>query len=57
MFINVPWSYEGLFHWHIEIIPRLTISAGFELGTGIYINVVTPEDAARYLREAEVERR
>jgi len=56
MFITAPWSYESLFHWHIEIIPRLTIAAGFELGTGIYINVVAPEDAARYLREIEIER-
>lgn len=57
MFINAPWSYQSLFHWHIEIIPRLTIAAGFELGTGIYINVVAPEDAARYLRDVEIERR
>jgi galactose-1-phosphate uridylyltransferase len=34
------------------IMPRLTIAAGFEMGTGIYINVTTPEDAARYLVEA-----
>lgn len=54
MSIIAPWSYESLFHWHIEIIPRLTIAAGFELGTGIYINVVAPEDAARYLREIEI---
>jgi UDPglucose--hexose-1-phosphate uridylyltransferase len=53
MFINAPWTYQSLFHWHIEIIPRLTIAAGFELGTGMYINIVAPEDAARYLREAE----
>jgi UDPglucose--hexose-1-phosphate uridylyltransferase len=54
MFINAPWSYESLFHWHIEIIPRLTIAAGFELGTGIYINVAAPEDTARYLREVAI---
>ena len=39
------------FHWHLEIFPRLTIAAGFEMGTGIYINVTPPEVAARYLRE------
>lgn len=39
------------FHWHMVIMPRLTIAAGFEMGTGIYINVTSPEDAARYLRE------
>ncbi|MBI5286323.1 MAG: galactose-1-phosphate uridylyltransferase [Deltaproteobacteria bacterium] len=43
-------EYFGQFHWHIEIIPRLTVAAGFELGTGIYINPVLPEEAARYLR-------
>ena len=42
-----------LFHWHMVIMPRLTIAAGFEMGTGIYINVTSPEDAARYLREIE----
>lgn len=57
MFINSPWNYMSLFHWHIEIIPRLTIAAGFELGTGICINMISPEDAARYLREVEIERR
>jgi UDPglucose--hexose-1-phosphate uridylyltransferase len=43
------------FHWHLEIFPRLTIAAGFEMGTGIYINVTPPEVAARYLREVELE--
>ncbi|MBC7092517.1 galactose-1-phosphate uridylyltransferase [Candidatus Bipolaricaulota bacterium] len=40
------------YHWHIEVIPRLTRVAGFEWGTGFYINPMPPEDAARYLREA-----
>jgi len=39
------------FHWHIEIMPRLTKVAGFEWGTGFYINPTPPEDAAKYLRE------
>ena len=42
-----------LFHWHMVIMPRLTIAAGFEMGTGIYINVTSPEDAANYLREVD----
>jgi UDPglucose--hexose-1-phosphate uridylyltransferase len=42
-----------IFHWHLVIMPRLTIAAGFEMGTGIYINVTSPEDAARYLREID----
>jgi len=41
------------YHWHIEIIPRLTRVAGFEWGTGFYINPVPPESAAAYLREVE----
>ncbi|PIU63133.1 galactose-1-phosphate uridylyltransferase, partial [archaeon CG07_land_8_20_14_0_80_38_8] len=40
------------FHWHLEIIPRLTITAGFELGTGVYINIVAPEKAASFLKES-----
>jgi len=43
----------GHYHWHIEIIPRLTKTAGFEWGTGFYINPVPPEDAAAFLREVE----
>lgn len=40
------------FHWHIEIIPRLTKVAGFEWGTGFYINPVPPEVSADQLRGA-----
>jgi UDPglucose--hexose-1-phosphate uridylyltransferase len=39
------------FHWHVDIAPRLTIKAGFELGTGVDINVYPPEQAASDLRE------
>lgn len=42
------------YHWHIEIMPKLTQVAGFEWGTGFYINPVPPELAAAFLREAEV---
>ncbi len=42
------------FHWHLEILPRLTIAAGFELGTGYYINPTPPEMAASDLRETVV---
>ncbi len=38
------------YHWHIEIFPRLTTTAGFEWGTGYYINPVPPEQAAAILR-------
>jgi len=45
----------GHYHWHMEIIPSLTKTAGFEWGTGFYINPVPPEQAAAFLREIEVE--
>lgn len=45
------------YHWHIEIMPRLTKMAGFEWGSGFYINPVPPEDAARYLRGVQVNAR
>jgi UDPglucose--hexose-1-phosphate uridylyltransferase len=45
----------GHYHWHIEIMPSLTRAAGFEWGTGFYINPVIPEEAAAFLREVEVE--
>jgi UDPglucose--hexose-1-phosphate uridylyltransferase len=38
------------YHWHIEILPKLNIWAGFEISTGIEIVTITPEDAAEYLR-------
>ena len=41
---------EGTFHWHLEITPHLTEIAGFERGTGFYINPVVPEDAASILK-------
>jgi UDPglucose--hexose-1-phosphate uridylyltransferase len=45
----------GHYHWHIEIMPSLTKAAGFEWGTGFYINAVPPEDAAAFLRDVEIE--
>jgi UDPglucose--hexose-1-phosphate uridylyltransferase len=41
----------GHYHWHVEIIPRMTNVAGFEWGTGFYINSVPPEEAAEFLRQ------
>lgn len=40
------------YHWHIEIMPKLTRVAGFEWGSGMYINPTPPEEAAAFLREA-----
>lgn len=39
------------YHWHLEVIPKLTKVAGFEWGTGFYINPTPPEEAAQFLRE------
>jgi UDPglucose--hexose-1-phosphate uridylyltransferase len=47
-------TIEVDFHWHIEIMPRLTGIAGFEWGTGFYINPTAPEEAAKYLREVDL---
>jgi UDPglucose--hexose-1-phosphate uridylyltransferase len=40
----------GYYHWHIEVQPKISVSAGFELGTGIEITVVDPNDAAKILK-------
>src|SRR5262249_54235006 len=49
---TAPIDAAGLshYHWHMEILPRLTGIAGFECGTGFNINPVPPEQAAAYLR-------
>jgi UDPglucose--hexose-1-phosphate uridylyltransferase len=51
---TAPFDTSGSdhYHWHIEILPRTTSLAGFELGVGCYINTVEPERAAAALREA-----
>ena len=41
---------EEYYHWYVQIIPRLTTPAGFELGTGVYINITLPEVSAKFLR-------
>lgn len=43
------------YHWHLEILPRLTIVAGFEWGTGIIINPTPPESAAQYIRDTSIQ--
>ncbi|MFC3495780.1 galactose-1-phosphate uridylyltransferase [Glycomyces rhizosphaerae] len=60
---DVPYNYlilsapsgeecTAYFSWHIEVLPRLTVAAGFELGTGMAVNPVPPEQAAARLRRA-----
>jgi UDPglucose--hexose-1-phosphate uridylyltransferase len=43
------------FHWYLSVIPRRTRVAGFELGSGMFINTVLPEAAAEFLRKVDVE--
>lgn len=41
----------NFFHWHIELLPKSSVWAGFELGTGIEISTIRPEDAAEFLKK------
>ncbi len=50
VFHAAPYRASAPFHWHVHILPKLTQRAAFELGTGVYINVVAPERAAEELR-------
>ena len=56
---SAPWgeAYAQYYHWHLEIMPRLTGVAGFEWGTGFYINATPPEEAACALRGVSGEKR
>jgi len=47
-------TLEVDWHWHLEILPRITNVAGFEWGTGFYINPTAPEVAAKYLRQVDI---
>lgn len=46
--LNNNYNY---YHWHFEVIPKLTTTGGFELGTGIIINTALPEECAKYLKK------
>jgi UDPglucose--hexose-1-phosphate uridylyltransferase len=50
------WLHLGE-HWHVEIVPRIATFAGVELGAGIHVLTVAPEDAAAALRDRLVENR
>jgi UDPglucose--hexose-1-phosphate uridylyltransferase len=43
------------YHWHLEICPRTSIPTGFELGSGLFVNTVSPEEAAKRLREVTLD--
>jgi UDPglucose--hexose-1-phosphate uridylyltransferase len=47
-------TIEKDYHWHLEILPILTRVAGFEWGSGFYINPLPPEDACKSVREAKI---
>ncbi len=44
---------EDYYHWHVQILPRLTTPAGFELGSGVYINTSLPERTAEFIRNRD----
>ena len=45
-------EFANSYHWHIEICPRTSIPSGFELGSGLFVNTISPEVAAHKLRQA-----
>jgi UDPglucose--hexose-1-phosphate uridylyltransferase len=47
--VSLPYDY----HWHLELVPRLSRIAGFEWGSGFFINLMPPEDAARFMRGSD----
>lgn len=49
---TVPAAGDGRYHWHLELLPRLTRQAGFDWSVGAYVNPTPPEAAAHFLREA-----
>jgi UDPglucose--hexose-1-phosphate uridylyltransferase len=53
LFHSAPYRVSGDYHWHVHVVPQVTTRGGFELGSGVLINVVPPERAAEELR-AEV---
>ena len=48
-------GFVGAVHWHAHVYPKVTTRAGFELGTGVLINVVSPESAAESLSAVRVD--
>jgi UDPglucose--hexose-1-phosphate uridylyltransferase len=48
-------GHAASYHWHLEICPRTSIPTGFELGSGLFVNTISPETAAEKLRHVEIE--
>ena len=57
VFHSAPYRVGEPYHWHAHIWPKATTTAGFELGTGVAINVISPEEAAETLRVSALARR
>jgi UDPglucose--hexose-1-phosphate uridylyltransferase len=51
MFHSAPYRLSGDYHWHVHVVPKVTTPGGFELGSGVLINITPPERAAAELRE------
>lgn len=53
---SIPVKEDGkaYFHWYLTVVPRITMPAGFEVGSGIFINSSVPEESAEFLRNTRV---
>ena len=47
-------AHRASYHWHLEICPRTSIPTGFELGSGLFVSTVSPEEAAARLRAVDI---
>lgn len=54
VFHSAPYRAMGTYHWHVHLLPKLTTMAGFELGTGVFVNIVSPEVACEALRASVI---
>ncbi|HEY5170181.1 MAG TPA: galactose-1-phosphate uridylyltransferase, partial [Acidimicrobiia bacterium] len=52
MIESAPRDHAGPFRWWVDVVPRVTVAAGFELASGLSVNIVAPADAAAALRAA-----
>jgi len=48
-------KHQESYQWHLEICPRISIPTGFELGSGLFVSTVSPEEAAQQLREVQID--
>ena len=53
---SIPTDQEqtDYYHWYVAIIPRVSVPAGFELGSGMFINTSLPEESAEFLRSVDI---